>query len=148
MSTRRPITMALAVLLGLCILGNASAAAFPGDDPTEVRLKSVEAIPGVAQVEVRWTTLSELDTAGFNVMHSTSAGGPWEQANKNLILAQGEGMSGASYSFTDTGLAGGITYTYFIQELTNTGGTNNYRGEWIRSATPRHGFFLPFIVRQ
>jgi hypothetical protein len=148
MNTRRPITMALAILLGLCILGNVSAAAFTNDDPTVVELDSVEAIPGVAQVEVRWTTLTELDTVGFNVMRSTSADGPWEQANDLLVWAQGSGLRGADYRFPDTGLTGGITYYYYIQgvKASDPMQKDDYT-DYICSATPRHGSYLPFISK-
>jgi len=101
----------------------------------------------VAKVEVRWTTVSELDAAGFNVMRSTSESGPWVQANDYLIIAMGIGTGGAVYSYVDSGLAGGVEYYYHLQEVLTTGGTQDYRGEWVRSATPRHGFYLPLMVR-
>ena len=147
MSVRKPVIVALAVLMGLCTGGDVSNISIAQDNPTAVQLESVEAIPGVARVEVLWTTVSELDAAGFNVMRSTSEFGPWVQANDYLIIAIGEGTSGADYSFLDTGLTGGIEYYYHLQEVLTTGGTQDYLGEWIRSATPLHGVYLPLIVR-
>jgi hypothetical protein len=147
MSVRKPVIVALAVLMGLCASGDVSNVSIAQDAPTAVQLESVEAIPGVARVEVLWTTVSELDAAGFNVMRSTSESGPWVQANDYLIIAIGTGMSGADYSFQDTGLTGGIEYYYHLQEVLNTGGTQDYLGEWIRSATPLHGVYLPLIAR-
>jgi len=147
MSVRKPVIVALAVLMGLCTGGDVSNISIAQDNPTAVQLESVEAIPGVARVEVLWTTVSELDAAGFNVMRSTSEFGPWVQANDYLIIAIGEGTSGADYSFLDTGLTGGVEYYYHLQEVLTTGGTQDYLGEWIRSATPLHGVYLPLIVR-
>lgn len=147
MSVRKPVIVALAVLMGLCAGGDVSNISIAQDNPTAVQLESVEAIPDVARVEVLWTTVSELDAAGFNVMRSTSEFGPWVQANDYLIIAIGEGTSGADYSFLDTGLTGGIEYYYHLQEVLTTGGTQDYLGEWIRSATPLHGVYLPLIVR-
>ena len=147
MSVRKPVIVVLAVLMGLCAGGDVSNISIAQDNPTAVQLESVEAIPGVARVEVLWTTVSELDAAGFNVMRSTSEFGPWVQANDYLIIAIGEGTKGADYSFQDTGLTGGIEYYYHLQEVLTTGGTQDYLGEWIRSATPLHGVYLPLIVR-
>jgi hypothetical protein len=146
-STRKLITIASVVLLALRAGGNVSTASFTHDGPTVVVLESVEAIPGVRQVEVRWTTISELDTAGFNVMRSTSAGGPWEQANAYLIIALGVAPGGADYSFVDTGLTGGITYYYYIRGVTASGSppTDDYT-DYIRSATPKHGIYLPIVL--
>jgi hypothetical protein len=147
MSVRKPVIVALAVLMGLCAGGDVSNISIAQDNPTAVQLESVEAIPGVARVEVLWTTVSELDAAGFNVMRSTSEFGPWVQANDYLIIATGTGTSGADYSFLDTGLTGGIEYYYYLQEVLATSGTQDYLGDWIRSATPLHGVYLPLIIR-
>ena len=147
MSVRKPVIIVLAMLLGLCAGGGVSNISIAQDNPTAVQLESVEAIPGVAQVEVLWTTVSELDAAGFNVMRSTSEFGPWVQANEYLIIAIGGEMRGADYNFVDTGLAGGVEYYYHLQEVLNTGGSQDYRGEWVRSATPLHGVYLPLMVR-
>lgn len=146
MSVKKPVIVALAVLMGLCAGGRISNTSSAQDNPTAVQLESVEAIPGVARVEVLWTTVSELDAAGFNVMRSTSEFGPWLQANDYPIIAMGT-MSGADYSFPDTGLTGGVEYYYHLQEVLTTGGTQDYLGEWIRSATPLHGVYLPLIIR-
>jgi hypothetical protein len=148
-NTKKSTAIVLGIWLGLWILGNVVSATYTNDDPTAVVLDSVEAIPDVARVDVRWATVSELDTAGFHVMHSTSADGPWERANDDLILAEGEATSGASYRFMDTGLAGGVTYYYYIQEVTASGSppTHDYKDEWIRSATPKYGTYLPLVVR-
>lgn len=146
MNRRRLIVIGMVALLGLYAGGTVSNATFAHNDPTAVTLDWVDAIPGTAQVEVQWATTIELDTAGFNVLRSTSESGPWEQANDYLILAYGE-MSGAQYSFVDTGLAGGITYYYMLQEIQLTGDPINYTG-YIRSATPDHGTYLPLVIAQ
>jgi len=135
----------LMLLLGWWALGNVSSATFVNNNPAAVILGNVEAIAGAAQVEIRWTTLSELDTVGFNVMRSTSEDGPWEMANDNAILAQGSDLSGDDYSFVDTGLAGGITYYYYIQELLASGGTQDHTDR-IVFATPEYVIYLPIIV--
>jgi hypothetical protein len=141
------IVIGMVTLLGLYAGGTVSDATFAHNDPTSVTLDWVDAIPGTAQVEVQWATTTELDTAGFNVLRSTSESGPWEQANDDLIVARGEDMGGAQYSFVDTGLAGGVTYYYMLQEILLTGGSTDYTG-YIRSAMPDRGTYLPLVIAQ
>jgi len=145
MSARKPVIIVLMLLLGWWVLGNVSSATFVNNNPAAVILGNVEAIAGPAQVEIRWTTLSELDTAGFNVMRSTSGDGPWERANENAILAQGGDLSGDDYSYVDTGLDGGITYYYYIQELLASGGTKDHTDRTV-FATPGYVIYLPIIA--
>lgn len=147
MSRRRLIVIGMVALLGLYASGSASGVTFADDGPTEVHLEDVWATPGTAQVEFGWITTSERDTAGFNVLRGASQYGPWEQANDDLILARGEDMGGAQYSFVDTGLAGGVTYYYMLQEILLTGGSTDYTG-YIRSATPDRGTYLPLVIAQ
>jgi hypothetical protein len=146
-SRRRLIVIGMVALLGLYAGGSASGVTFADDGPTEVHLEDVWATAGTAQVEFGWITTSERDTAGFNVLRGTSQYGPWEQANDDLILAQDEDLTGAQYIFLDTGLAGGITYYYMLQEILLTGGSTDYT-DYIRSATPYHGTYLPLVIAQ
>lgn len=147
MSRRRLIVIGMIALLGLYAGGSASGVTLADDGPTEVHLENVWATPGIAQVEFGWITTSERDTAGFNVLRGTSQYGPWVQANDDLILARGEDMSGAQYSFLDTGLTGGITYYYMLQEIQLAGEPINYTG-YIQLATPDHGTYLPLVIAQ
>jgi hypothetical protein len=143
------IVIGMVALLGLYASGSASGVTFADDVPTEVHLEDVWATPGIAQVEFGWITASERDTAGFNVLRGTSQYGPWEQANDDLILARGEDMSGARYIFLDTGLTGGVTYYYMLQEIQLAGNPTNYT-DYIRSATPEPGYgtYLPLVIAQ
>jgi hypothetical protein len=143
-STRKLTTIALVVLVGLSVLGSAASASVNRSRLNSVTLDYVEAIPGLCQVEIRWATLSEVDTAGFNVMRGRSSHGPWEQANENLIIAIGDNLNGAEYSFVDADLASGITYYYHIQELTNTSVENDYMGHIALAKPP--ALFLPFTI--
>jgi len=144
-STKRLIAIALVMLLGVCISGNVSTAACTQDDPTAITLRSVDAIPTVRTIEVRWATDSEFGTAGFNVMRSTSDSGPWEQANASAIPAIGGDIGGASYKFVDDSVAVGITYYYYIQEILESGGREDHMGDWIRSARIE-GAYLPLVL--
>jgi hypothetical protein len=144
-SRRRLIVIGMVALLGLYAGGTVSDATFAHNDPTAVTLDWVDAIPGTAQVEVQWATTTELDTAGFNVLRSTSESGPWEQANDYLIVAQGNNTGGAEYSFPDVGLTGGIKYYYMLQEIPLSGAPHDFTDK-IVSATPDFGVYLPIVI--
>ena len=128
--------IALVILVGMCAGGAASASTGAEDDPTAVVLREVRAtaIPGERSIEVFWATGSEADVAGFNVMRGTSDAGPWEQANENAIIAVGDDMTGAEYTFVDADVSLGITYYYCIQEIMDSGDMYKYL-DWVRSAT-------------
>ena len=53
-----------------------------------------------AEVIVEWTTASELDTVGFNLLRAETQKGPFEQINSNLIPAGSDSLSGSNYNFT------------------------------------------------
>jgi hypothetical protein len=163
------ITIVLAFLLGLWATDNLSStaavtAAYPAyplasesgeslaiyDEPNSVVLDYVEAVAvegQAGQVEILWRTNSELGTAGFYVMRGITTEGPFEQANQDLILAEGEDLGGASYSYLDSDLSGGITYHFYIREVQTSGGSIAYT-ELMVSAVPWHGVYLPMVVRQ
>jgi len=89
--------------------------------PTVITLTSFTAQVKGAQVDVAWTTGSEVDTVGFNVLRSTAAAGPFTQVNTGLVPAQGTGAGGASYTFLDASATSGQTYYYELVDLDNQG---------------------------
>lgn len=70
-------------------------------------------------VNVRWDTASEIDTAGFYLYRSTSPDGEFTLVNAagELIPSQGNALSGATYTFTDKNVVAGRTYYYVIEEV-------------------------------
>lgn len=70
---------------------------------------------------IRWSTETEVDTAGFNLYRSLSAGGPWEKINDRLIPGAPDPLLGGSYVFTDTEVIAGQTYWYELEEVETTG---------------------------
>jgi hypothetical protein len=152
-SSTGSLIILLVVLLAAGVAGGRASASDggpPGDTPTSVTLEyvraaAVETQPG--QIKVLWKTNSELNTAGFVVMRSTTLEGVYGPANIDLILAQGEGTGGATYAYVDAGLTGGLTYYYYIREVTDSGGTEDHT-EFTRSARPWFGVYLPLILNQ
>ena len=66
---------------------------------------------------VRWSTESEVNTAGFNVYRSGSEEGPWAKLNTKLIPGSPDPLRGGSYVFTDTNVIADQTYWYELEEV-------------------------------
>lgn len=70
-------------------------------------------------MEIEWTTESEVDTLGFNLLrvcHSNP--GEEQQINHQLILGLGSPISGETYKYVDRSVKVGQSYTYQLQEIT------------------------------
>ncbi|MBN1668448.1 MAG: hypothetical protein JW862_15240 [Anaerolineales bacterium] len=79
-----------------------------------------------AIVIVEWSTASELDTVGFNILRSENPTGPFQQINDSLIPASDNPYSGADYEYADTHTRRGQTYYYLLEDLEASGVTNQY----------------------
>jgi len=78
-------------------------------------------------IEVKWTTASELDTAGFNLYRSDQPDGNFVQINSSLIPASNDPLTGGSYSYTDRTVEAGRTYYYELEDV-EIGGTKSRVG--------------------
>lgn len=99
-------------------------------------------IVDVPAVVLSWETASEVGTAGFNVFRApaweTAAEAQWTQVNAELIHAEGDELSGATYVLEDEGLTPGRRYRYRIEEVEWDGTTTRYPDEVvIRAGLPR-----------
>ncbi|MBN1811400.1 MAG: carboxypeptidase regulatory-like domain-containing protein [Anaerolineae bacterium] len=96
--------------------------------PTAVTLAAFSAEWDGGVVLVAWETALEIDTVGFNVWRSTSAGGGYVQINEVLIPAESlGGVMGGFYEVVDTGVTPSTVYTYKLEEL-EVGGRRNWYG--------------------
>lgn|GEM_PF-3580806 len=102
--------------------------------PTAVTLSSFTAEPRSNAVMLRWTTETEIDTAGFNLYRADSAAGTFEKINSGLIAAKGSETGGAAYTVTDTEARNRNTYYYKIEDV-DTSGRKTLHGPV--SAVPR-----------
>ncbi len=68
-------------------------------------------------ITIRWSTETEVNTAGFNVWRSLNEDGPWEKINPRLIPGSPDPVRGGSYAFTDTQVIAGVTYWYELEEI-------------------------------
>ena len=72
-----------------------------------------------------------------------------QRVTPQLIPGQGRGQGGASYSWTDSGAAAGVSYTYWLVETEVNGATNEY-GPATASAQPTgvtYQLFIPISNR-
>lgn len=72
---------------------------------------------GSANIMLKWTTGSEVQTAGFNIYRSEQADGPYTRINAQLIPAAQDQVAGGSYQFTDQNIAAGKTYYYQLEDV-------------------------------
>ena len=94
-------------------------------------------------VTVEWSTASELNTAGFNVLRSDSSDGPFTRLNPEVIPASPDPLVGGSYVYTDTNVTPGQTYYYQLEEVESGGGTSP-QGTVV--ATAQRGIEPIFVV--
>ena len=73
------------------------------------------------EVVIRWTTESELDNAGFNILRSDSRNGEFKQVNSELV--QGAGTTGErnTYKWVDESAKLGVIYYYQIEDVSFAG---------------------------
>ncbi len=69
-----------------------------GDLPLPVTLSYFRAERTVEGVAIRWTTESEIDNAGFNILRSRTKDGTFKVVNPTLI--EGAGTTGERHTYT------------------------------------------------
>lgn len=82
-----------------------------------VVLSHFHALQSEAGVVIRWTTESEVDMAGFNVLRSASRAGPFTIINPALIPGAGTSGEKHTYTFTDTASKPGVVSYYRLEEV-------------------------------
>jgi hypothetical protein len=90
-----------------------------------VTLLYFSAIPENQQVRLVWQTATELNNAGFFVQRSSQQNGSYIRVNPDIIPAQGDSLTGASYTYTDTNLTNGVQYWYRL-EMIDLGQNSTY----------------------
>jgi len=89
--------------------------------PTAVTLAGFDARGRDGAVELSWETASELDNLGFHVYRAPSADGPWTRISSSLIRGLGSSPEGKRYSWLDSGLTNGVTYSYRLEDVDRSG---------------------------
>ena len=78
---------------------------------------TAEIFPG--HVLLSWETGSEIDNAGFHIWRGE--GGEYVRITDELIAAEGDEVSGASYSFEDASVRSGTFYSYRLEDIDYNG---------------------------
>jgi hypothetical protein len=84
---------------------------------TLIKLSNVAAEPKGGAIEITWVTLTEINSAGFNVRRSLTKDGVYSKINVEVIPARGNELQGASYAFVDADVTRGLTYYYRLEEV-------------------------------
>ena len=97
---------------------------YRGEGALPVTLSHFRAERVKSGVVLKWTTESELDNAGFNILRTESRDGAFRQVNSRMI--QGAGTTGErnTYTWTDTTAKPDIVYYYRIEDVSFVGSRN------------------------
>ena len=73
------------------------------------------------EIVIRWTTESELDNAGFNILRSETRDGQFTKLNEQMIAGQGTTSERTAYDFVDKTAKPNVVYYYQIQDVSLDG---------------------------
>ena len=86
-----------------------------------VTLSSFKAIRTTVGAIINWTTESEVDNAGFNILRSRTKTGEFEKINAKLIQGAGTTSERSTYTWTDTTAKPNTVYYYRIEDVSHAG---------------------------
>ncbi len=109
--------LVLLILPSLILLNQSDALA-------AVTLQSFTYTIKPGQITLYWVTASELNNAGFFINRSLEINGLYNQIS-DFIPSQGDGITGASYEFTDQHVTNGSTY-YYKLEMVDTSNQSSF----------------------
>jgi hypothetical protein len=113
-----------------------------------ITLDSFTATATTGGIEVKWVTSAEIDTWGFHLLRSADGTrASAERVTSEMILAEGRGQGGATYTWLDTSADPDTTYTYWLEETEIDGTTLEYGPSSWAPANPTntHTVYVPFI---
>ncbi len=106
-----------------------------GGGPLPVSLASFRPARDTAtgQVVIRWTTESELNNAGFNILRSETKTGEFTVVNsKGIIPGHGTTAEKHVYTWTDTSAKPNVVYYYQIEDVSLDGTRTTLRTTHLR----------------
>jgi hypothetical protein len=113
---------------------------------TAIDLLFFTAHPALDHVSLTWQTGSEIDNAGFNLHRATAAEGPYTKLSDTIIPAEGDEISGASYTYTDTDVVKGGTYYYQLEDV-DIHGVSTFHGPVSATLEAIRSIYLPIMVK-
>ena len=72
-------------------------------------------------IVIQWTTQSEVDNAGFNILRSQTKTGEFKVVNAQLIPGAGTKAESTTYTWTDTTAKPNVVYYYQIEDVSFAG---------------------------
>ncbi len=91
-------------------------------------------------VTLTWTTQSEVDNAGFNILREDPGSSSFKltanYATDKALVGLGTSSTGRNYSFTDNHVVAGSTYRYKIQGVSTDGTTEDLTTLSVTSNVP------------
>ena len=72
-------------------------------------------------VIIEWSTASEVDNAGFNILRSETKSGRFAKVNPSLIVGAGTTSESHDYQWTDTTAKPNVSYYYRIEDVSFAG---------------------------
>ncbi len=70
---------------------------------------------------IKWTTQSELENAGFNVLRSDTKTGTFKVVNPRMLQGAGTTSERHTYQYVDTTAKAGVAYYYRLEEISFAG---------------------------
>jgi hypothetical protein len=113
----RDIAPTIGDLLGFATPLADGISLYEGDTSLPVSLSSFTASAGHYEVNLSWTTESELNNIGFNIWRSFMIHGDYFKINPNLIPGEGNSSHSHNYRFTDRDVINGMTYYYQLEDF-------------------------------
>ena len=92
-----------------------------GGDPLPVSLSRFRAELTDDGVILKWTTESELNNAGFNILRSETKDSEFKVVNPQLIQGAGTTSERQTYTWTDTTAKPNVVYYYRIEDISHAG---------------------------
>ena len=89
--------------------------------PLPVNLSTFRPTLEDGKVVIHWTTESELDNAGFNILRSETRNGEYKQVNSELIAGHGTTGERHTYKWVDQTAKPGVVYYYQIEDVSFAG---------------------------
>ncbi|GAN32215.1 MAG: hypothetical protein DYG83_12235 [Candidatus Brocadia sp. AMX2] len=103
----------------------------PTGTPTAITLAYFSAKAGKnGSVILTWETVTEVGNAGFNLYRAKTENGEYKKINDTFIPAQGNAVSGASYSYAD--MPGRGAFYYKLEDVDETGVNAMHGPEKVR----------------
>jgi uncharacterized repeat protein (TIGR01451 family) len=114
------------------------------EEATAITLVSFTARGNANSITLNWQTGTEINNAGFNIYRATSENGSYAQINDQFIVAKGDPLSGASYTYIDTDVEEDITYYYKLQDV-EFDGDDEWHGPVSATVSSNRSNNLPLL---